>query len=62
MTKENTKKTLNDSILQDIGDAVGTLEYGIVTVKVQDSKIVQIEVTKRRRFDDVWKGEEGLEV
>jgi hypothetical protein len=59
MTKDNSKKLLNDSILRDIGDAVGALDYGIVTIKVQDSKIIQIEVTKRKRFDEVWKLEEG---
>jgi hypothetical protein len=59
MTKDNSKKLLNDSILRDIGDAVGSLDYGIVTIKVQDSKIIQIEVTKRKRFDEAWKLEGG---
>jgi hypothetical protein len=30
-----------------------------VTIKVQDSKIIQIEVTKRKRFDEAWKLEGG---
>ena len=59
MTKEKDTKTLNDFILRDIGEAVGALDYGIVTIKVQDSKIIQIEVTKRKRFDEVWKIEDG---
>jgi hypothetical protein len=62
MTNAKTKKTLNESILQDIGEAVESLDYGFVTVKVQDSKIIQIEVTKRKRFDSVWRTEEGTEV
>ena len=62
MTKEKTKKTLNETILRNIGDAVGSIDYGIVTVKVQDSKIVQVEVTKRKRFDDIWNSDEGLEI
>jgi hypothetical protein len=59
MTKEKDTKTLNDLILRDIGEAVGALDFGIVTIKVQDSKIIQIEVTKRKRFDEVWKIEDG---
>jgi hypothetical protein len=62
MTKEKTKRSLNETILRNIGDAVESLDYGIVTVKVQDSKIVQVEVTKRRRFDEVWRTDEGVEV
>ncbi len=59
MTREGNKKLLNDSILRDIGNAVGSLEYGVVTIKVHESKIIQIEVTERKRFDDVWKLEGG---
>jgi hypothetical protein len=59
MAKENNKKLLNESILQDIGNAVGSLEYGTVTIKVHDSKIIQIEVMERKRFDEIWKVEGG---
>lgn len=56
MAKDNNKKLLNDSILRDIGNAVGSLEYGTVSIKVHDSKIIQIEVTERKRFDDLENG------
>jgi len=59
MPKENSKKLLNESILREIGDAVGSLEYGMVCIKVHDSKIIQIEVTERKRFDEIWKLEGG---
>ena len=59
MAKDNNKKLLNDSILRDIGKAVGSLEYGTVSIKVHDSKIIQIEVTERKRFDEIWKMEGG---
>ena len=59
MAKDNNKKLLNDSILRDIGDALASLEYGVVSIKVHDSKIVQIEVTERKRFDEIWKVEDG---
>jgi hypothetical protein len=59
MAAENNKKTLNENILRDIGKAVGSLDYGEVTIKIHDSKIIQIEVTERKRFDDVWKVDGG---
>lgn len=62
MPKEKTKKAFNDSILQNLGNTVGSLDNGTVAIKVQDSKIIQIDVTKRKRYDEVWKGEEGAEI
>jgi hypothetical protein len=35
------------------------LEYGTVTLKVHDRKIIQVEVAQRKRFEDIWKIEEG---
>jgi len=60
-TKEKMIKynIVNDAILKDIRDAVNGLDYGIVTIKVHDSKIVQFEITQRTRYDDVWRFEEG---
>ena len=57
--RENSKKILNDAIIKEISDAVGSLKYGTITIKVHDKKIVQIETAERKRFDDVWKLEEG---
>ena len=54
-----TKNIVNDAIIKEISDAVGTLSFGTVTVKVHDKKITQIEVAEKKRFDDVWKVEEG---
>lgn len=56
---KNSRKFLNDSIIKEISDAVGSLDYGTVTIKVHDSKIIQIDVSERKRFDDVWRLEEG---
>ncbi len=50
---------VNDAIIKEIHDAVRSLTYGTVTIKVHDAKIIQIEVTERTRFDDAWKIEEG---
>jgi hypothetical protein len=57
--KNQKQNIVNDAIIKNIRDAVSSLDYGIVTIKVHDSKIVQFEVTQRTRFDDVWRLEEG---
>ena len=54
-----TKNIVNDAIIKDIAQAVDSLEYGTVTIKVHDRKITQVEVAQRKRFQDVWKVEEG---
>lgn len=53
------KNTVNDSIIKDIVGAVEGLDYGTVEIKVHNSKITQIEVTQRKRFDDVWHTDQG---
>ncbi len=58
-SNQNSSKFLNDSIIKEISDAVGSLEYGEVNIKVHNKKIVQIEIAEKKRFDDVWKIEEG---
>ena len=57
--KNNSKNIVNDAIIKDIAGAVVSLDYGTVAIKVHDKKIVQIEVTEKTRFDDVWRIEEG---
>lgn len=54
-----SKKILNDAIIKDISDSIHNLKYGAVLIKVHDSKIVQIEVSNKSRFDDIWLTEEG---
>ena len=56
---QNSTKFLNDSIIKEISAAVGSLEYGTITIKVHNARIIQIEVAKRMRFDDTWKVEKG---
>jgi hypothetical protein len=57
--KENARKVLNDSIVKEISDAVESLEYGTITIKVHAAKITQIETAEKKRFDDIWKIEKG---
>jgi len=58
-TQKKTKSIVNDAIIKDIAAAVGSLEYGTVTIKVLDSRIIQIETSEIKRFDDVWHLEGG---
>jgi len=57
--KQDSKNIINDAIIKEINDAVESLEYGEVNIKVHNKRIVQIDVSKRKRFDDVWKLGEG---
>ena len=57
--KRNPKNIVNDAIIKDIADAVGSLDYGTDTIKVHETKIIQIEVTEKKRFDDIWRIEGG---
>jgi hypothetical protein len=57
--KSSSKNIVNDAIIKDIAQAVDSLEYGTVTLKVHDRKITQVEVAERKRFDDIWRVEEG---
>jgi hypothetical protein len=58
-TGQESARVINDALLKDIRDAVGSIEYGVITIKVHASKIVQIDVTERKRYDDIWRVEEG---
>ena len=57
--RQNQRSIVNDAIVKEINDAVSSLEYGTVTIRVHAAKIVQIEVAEKKRFDDVWRVEEG---
>jgi hypothetical protein len=48
------KSIVNDAILKEISDAIHRLAFGTVTIKINQSKIVQIEVAEVKRFDNVW--------
>lgn len=40
-----------DTIVKDLKKAIAGLDYGTVTIKVHNAKIVQIEITQKKRFD-----------
>ena len=45
---------VNGSIVRDIGEAVKSLGCGTITITVRESRIMQLDVTEKRRYDDVW--------
>jgi len=57
--KNGNENVANDAIIKDIRDAVVGLDYGTVTIKVHNSKITQIEITQKRRYDDNGLYEKG---
>ena len=57
--KGSDEYTKDDAIIRDIRNAIIGLDYGTVTIKVHNSKIVQIEITQKKRFDDAGLVEKG---
>jgi hypothetical protein len=57
--QDNNEQVANDVIVKDIRNAVVGLDYGTVTIKVHNSKITQIEITQKRRYDDNGLVEKG---
>jgi hypothetical protein len=55
----SNESSISDAIVKDIAAAVAGIDYGSVLIKIHDAKIVQIEVTERKRFDEHWKVEKG---
>ena len=49
--KNGSDYPTNDAIVRDIKKAIAGLDYGTVTIKVHNTKIVQVEITQIKRFD-----------
>ncbi|MDD5566269.1 MAG: DUF2292 domain-containing protein [Candidatus Omnitrophica bacterium] len=56
---QKSKNIVNDAIIKDIGKTVHGLRYGSILITVHNARIVQIEVSQKNRFDDVWLLEGG---
>jgi hypothetical protein len=56
---QNNKNIINDAIIKDISDSIHGLRFGTVVISVHDSRIVQIEVAEKNRFDDIWHAQGG---
>jgi len=55
----NSKKLINDSLIKEIATSVEGLAYGEVTIKVHNNKIIQVDISQKTRYDDIWKIEGG---
>ena len=53
------KTRVNETILEKIAELLKNIHYGSLLIKVHDSKIVQVEVTEKSRFDNMWFMEKG---
>jgi hypothetical protein len=57
--KSSSENITNDTIIRDVRDAIVGLDYGTVTIKVHNAKITQIEITRKKRYDDGCLYEKG---
>jgi hypothetical protein len=46
------KDVLPEAVLRELRNAVARLKYGTITIKVHGSKVAQIEIAEKKRFDD----------
>ncbi len=58
-TQPVNKSIVNDAIIKDISDSIHGLNYGTVTITVHNARIVQMEISKKSRFDEVWIVQDG---
>jgi hypothetical protein len=48
---DRAPETDRDAVLVAVRDALARLRYGAITLTVHDGRVVQLEVTDKRRFD-----------
>lgn len=49
--KEDDKKEIDPKILDEIVQSIKKIKFGEVVITVFNSKVVQIEETKKKRFE-----------
>ena len=56
-----SREIVNDAIIKDIAEKIHGMELGTITISVFNSRIVQVDITitKKERFDEVWLLEDG---
>jgi hypothetical protein len=59
LIKNNKEFAVNESVVKEIVEALNGLDYGSIVIKVHNKKVVQVEVTQRKRFDDMYPLEKG---
>lgn len=53
------KNIVNDAILKDLAASAHELKFGEIHIKIHNSRIVQVDMTEKTRFDEVWIMEKG---
>jgi hypothetical protein len=53
------KNVIGNIVFENIKRSIDSLTYGSVMVKVHAGRVVSVEVTEKRRFDDLWQLEGG---
>jgi len=53
------RSVVSNIILEEIRQLVDSLEFGNILVKVHAGRVIQIEVTEKKRFNDLWELEGG---
>lgn len=48
---DRTPEADRDAVFVAVRDALARLRYGAITLTVHDGRVVQLEVTDKRRFD-----------
>jgi hypothetical protein len=56
---QEQKDVLPEVVLQELRNAIGRLKFGTITIKVHGSKVTQIEIAEKKRFDGVAGFSEG---
>ena len=55
----NERNVISDIILEDIKRSINSIDFGNIVLKIHAGKVIQIEVTEKKRFNDLWELEDG---
>ena len=59
---EENKKSINESIVNDIAKKIISIKYGSITITVHNSRIVQTEIAEKERYESTWLIEKGGDI
>jgi hypothetical protein len=59
VNKQESRDVSTDTVIQELKKAIEALKYGMVTIKVHNGKITQVEITEKRRFNEPLEFEKG---
>ena len=56
---EENRKSINESIVNEIAKKILNIKYGSITITVHNSRIVQTEITEKKSYESTWPIEKG---